>query len=172
MILTKSSSKLFFKLYIPLLGYANTYDGNTKKRSMDTARRKLFENKEIIEAYVRNNPDKLSKENLEVISGWKKFVRSDFILIAASKKVSYLLDIRSKQPKCFAILGLTDPPETIAQCGLGTFFQQVVLLPFKGEIIWDGLTFQPPLVIGKNILWDAKETYKKIKREGGIIHEL
>ena len=42
MILPKKQADLFFKLYIPLLGYANGYDGLNKKRQLNEARDILY----------------------------------------------------------------------------------------------------------------------------------
>lgn len=172
MILSKEDSKLFFKLYIPLLGYANQYDGKSKKRQLIKVREILYNNPQIIKDFIFNNPEKFNKEEMEIINSWQKFVRGKFILIRSLKKYDVFLSLGEEKIKAYGFLGLNDEPIDIAECGIGTYFENIILLPWKDQIIWDGLVCQKSIILGKNYMRSFTDDYIKIKEEGKIIEKL
>jgi len=172
MILSKEDSKLFFKLYIPLLGYANQYDGKNKKRQLMEAREILYDNPQIIKDFISNNPKKFNKEEIDIINGWQKFIKGKFILIRSLKKYDIFLDTEKNKAKAYGVLGISDEPIDIAEYGIGTYFENVILLPWRDQTIWDGLVYQRPVILGKNYMWSFTEEYKKIKQAGEIIEKI
>ncbi len=173
MILSKEDSGLFFKLYIPLLGYANQYDGKNKKRQLMDAREILYNNPQIVKDFILNNPEKFNKEEIEIINSWQKFIRGKFILIRSLKKYDVFLSFgKEERVKAYGFLGLNDEPINIAEYGIGTYFENVVLLPWKDKIIWDGLVCQKSIIFGKNYMRSFTEEYKKIKQVGEITERI
>lgn len=79
MTLPKKEAKLFFELFIPLLGYANQYDGKGKRRQLDKARKILYDNPQIIKDFVVNNPENFNQEKIEIVSKWQNFIKGDFL---------------------------------------------------------------------------------------------
>lgn len=171
MLLPKSDRKLFFKLYIPLLGFANKYDGLNKKRDLTEAREILYSKKQIILDFVKRNPEKLKREDLKIISSWIKYVKGRFVAIGEEKDKTILLFLESKKPTCYGVLGLTEEIMNIMQYGIGTTFEGV-LLPWKDKIIWDGLCSIQPVILGRNYMRSFKEDYQFLKRQGKIISHL
>jgi hypothetical protein len=49
---------------------------------------------------------------------------------------------------------------------------QAVLLPWKGQIVCDGLIAPYTVILGGGIRRDAEESYRRAKAEGGIIINL
>ncbi|PIU10751.1 hypothetical protein COT27_01475 [Candidatus Kuenenbacteria bacterium CG08_land_8_20_14_0_20_37_23] len=172
MVLPKKEARLFFKLYLPLLGYANLYNGKNKKRTLAEVRKLLYKNPRIFKGYISNNPNKLNKENLAIIENWQRFIKGDFILIKSFAKYSILLKIDNNMSKVYGVLGLTDSPLDLAVNGIGTYFKDVVLLPWKNQIIWDGLFCLQPIIIGRNYIKSFINTYKEIKKKGEIIDSI
>lgn len=172
MTLPQKQAKLFFKLYIPLLGYANQYDGRVKRRPMDKVREMLYNKPKIIKDFVANNPEKFDKEEIEIVNGWQKFIKGDFILIRSLKKYDVFLSLGKDNAKAYGVLGLTDSPIDLACYGIGTYFEKVILLPWNNKIIWDGLVYQKPIIIGKNYMYSFAEEYKKLKQKNEIAETL
>ena len=172
MILPKEEAKLFFKLYIPLLGYANQYDGQNKKRPLIEAREILYDNPRIIKDFMNSNPEGLDKKEIKIINNWQKFVGGDFILIRSLRKYDVFLSLGKSKVKAYGVLGISDSPIDLAMYGVGTCFEKVTLLPWKNDIIWDGLMYQRPIIIGKNYMRSFAEEYKEIKQRGEITETL
>lgn len=172
MILPKKEVDLFFETFIPLLGYANQYDGQRKQRPLNEARDILYGNPQIFADFLKDNPEKFDQENLDIISGWQRFIKGDFILIKTYKKYGVLLSLGKGQAKAYGVLGLTDSLIDIAEYGLGTYFGNVVLLPWKDQIIWDGLCEIKQVILGHNYMRSFTAVYKKIKQAGEIIEKI
>lgn len=169
MILLEKEAKLFFKLYIPLLGYANKYANNNKKRPMMEARWILYDNPQIIKKFILENPEKFSDEEIKIINGWQKFIKGNFVLISSLKKYDVFLTLDKKEVLVYGVVGLIDSPIDLAIYGIGTYFENVVLLPWKDKIIWDGLVYQKPVILGKNYLKSFTEDYKRMRQKNKII---
>ena len=172
MILPKEKSKLFFKLYIPIFGYANSYDGLNKKRQLNEARDILYKNADIISDFTGTNPEKFKKDEIEIINGWKKFIQGDFVLIRSLKNYDVFLRMGKGKTEVYGVLGLNDSPIDLAMYGIGTYFENVVLLPWHNKIIWDGLMYQKPIIVGKNYMHSFTEEYKNAKQAGKIIETI
>ncbi len=171
MLLPAADRKLFFKLYIPLLGFANHFDGSNKKRRMDKVRKILFSDPVIIEEFVKKNPEKLNREKLEIVSGWTKFVKGTFIAIGDEKIGTDLMFVGAKKPTIYRTLGLTEEIMTFMEYGIGTMFD-TVLLPWKGKIIWDGFCEAKRVILGRNYMRSFTEDYNDLKKSGKIITSL
>lgn len=172
MILPKEESALFFELYLSLLGYANGYDGKKKKRPLDAAREILYSNPRIVGDFLERNPKKFNQEKLDIVSGWQRFVRGDFIFIKSLKEYGALLTVGNDAAKIYGVVGLTNAVIDFAEYGVGTYFEKVALLPWKGRIIWDGMFYLKPLIIGRNYLRSFTEEYKRIKQTEGITESI
>src|SRR3989339_893504 len=168
MLLSKLDCMLFFELFIPLLGYANAFDGMNKRRPIDQARNILFADPCILAEYVTKNPHKLISEHLKIVSGWQNCIRGSFVLLKELKLSTIFLQLaRKKNPVAYEVVGLNDPPVDLAE-GLGRIVNQVTLLPFKNVIIWDGLFSAGPFC-GSNYMRGFNEEYQNLKKEGRVV---
>ncbi|MCI5165279.1 MAG: hypothetical protein D3903_04130 [Candidatus Electrothrix sp. GM3_4] len=40
----------------------------------------LYEHPELIDAFIKKNPEGLSKEELSIVAGWKNFIKGSFVI--------------------------------------------------------------------------------------------
>lgn len=173
MILTKSESDLFFKLYKTLLAYENKGDLSkpTKIDDYIIARNYLFDHLEIFDRFIKNNPAKFSKNELDIISNWKnKYIKGDFVFFRQQKLQAIFIENIGDKDLAYKVLGLTDSPKDMVGIE-GAFLRDIVLLPFGNKIIWDGLFYMGP-ILGTNYLRSYNELYKELKSDNKIISEL
>lgn len=177
MKLSKQDADLFFKLMWSLQNYINlkleilpditNVDEYQKLSSAEklTVREKLYENIELIDSYLEENPQNLPGEELEIIRGWKKFQRGDFFIERLLKKHAIFIG----GDKVYAVLALYDTFEDVLPYLSLPYYAKAVLLPFKGKIIYDGLLQGYTVSFGSGIKYDLKETYMSAKQNRRII---
>jgi hypothetical protein len=177
MQLSTQDAELFFKLMWQLQTYVNlkleilpgiaTVEEYQMLSTSEifTVRDKLYENIELIDSYLVENPQDLSKEELEIVKGWKKFQRGDFIIERLLKK--YAVFIEGK--KVYGVLSLHETFDEVLPDLRLPYYAEAVLLPFKGKIIYDGLLNSYAISFGGGIKSDLKETYMAAKQNGMII---
>jgi len=178
MKLPEKDVKVFYKLHHLLLRYTNkkynlvTIPENFFQISLEDLRdlrNKLYDNPQLIDEYVEKNPDMLPGNELKIIESWHDFVRGDFVVIKYLKKYAIFLEL-GDTPKAYGVLALLSPFEEIL--GTPPAMVKVVLLPFKGKIIYDGI-FQPySIIFGKNYRKRINQAYQGAKFNSGIIESL
>jgi hypothetical protein len=185
MKLSPADVMLFYKLMWPLQFYVNRklnilpdvdsvevyvkdYDFEAKL----PVRNALYEKAELIEAFVDENPAQLSDEELTIVGSWKNFVAGDFYIERFLKQGAIFIS-RGEPSRVYLVLGLTDSLEEKFQ-----YYQRppilvkTVLLPFKGQIIYDGLFQTYSIFFGGGIKGDLKEIYMAAKQNQRIIATL
>jgi hypothetical protein len=138
MTLDLADGTLFFELMWKLQYYVNQKSGFHKSISSAEAyanlptekklkaRDALWENTELIEAYVQENPDALPPEQLEVIQKWKGFIKGSFFILRRLKEGSIFI---GKDDKVYAVHGIQDPlEEVIPSYALPQMVEAVLLL--------------------------------------------
>ena len=184
MQLSQDDINLFYKLHPALLFYVNEKLSILSDRVQTPnelmqlgidktaeVREKLWENTGIIDEFVAENPFGFSKEELAIISNWKKhYIRKWFFLIKYLKKYAIFLD--SKEPaQAYGVKALVSPFENV----IGDYLPimvDAVLLPFKEWIIYDGFLFSKSISFGAGIRSDLNEEFKIAKAQFGIIESL
>jgi len=126
-------------------------------------RNALYEHSEIIDEYVRENPQGCSDDELEVVREWKKFARGDFFIERLLKRYAVFIG----GGKVYGVLALQEAFEEIVP--YVPFYVRAVLLPFRGRIVYDGLLEGYSVYLGGSIKRDLKETYMAAKQQGRII---
>ncbi|MGQ9625243.1 MAG: hypothetical protein ACUVXA_19255 [Candidatus Jordarchaeum sp.] len=114
----KEDVELFYKLYHPLLIYINKkYNVASGVDSPDdfkdleeiyAFREKLYEHPELIDSFIRENPHKFSPDELEIIRGWKNFVKGKLIVFRYLEKYTIFLNT-DEPPKAYGVLALNSP---------------------------------------------------------------
>lgn len=132
------------------------------------AREALYDNIDLIDDYVQENPDGFKAEELEIVRGWKRLIRGEFFIERLLKK--YAIFIGSGV--VYGVLGLYDSFEEVLPYGVLPLYTRAVLLPFKGKIIYDGLLEGYNVYFGGGIKADLRETYMAAKQKGIIIESL
>ena len=176
---------LYYKLMWPLQFYVNqklnifpdvasveAYVKDYEYEDKLPVRDALYEHIELIDAFVDENPAHLTEAELAIVQSWKNFVAGDFHIERFLKKGAIL--IRSNDPpQVYLVLGLMDSLEEM----LGYYYRppimiKTVLLPFRGQIIYDGLIQTYNIFFGGGIKGRLKETYMAAKQNQRIIETL
>ncbi len=184
MQVTVEEGKLFYKLFAALLGYVNQKLGvllvqfsepseymSLPPQTRGEVRDALYIHRELIDQFVAENPVGLSPEELEIVASWKDALVGRFYILRYLKKYTIFLSATDKPYKAYGVLGLADPIEEVVGPGLPVL-ANVVLLPFKGQIIYDGLIAPYSITFGGGVRRNLNEDYNRAKEEFGIITSL
>ena len=179
MKLSKQDADLYFELMWSLQFYVNrklrllpdvstvaAYRGLSQDDKM-TVRAALYENPALIQEYVSENPDQFSDEKLTIVSKWKGFVQGEFYIERYLKKYTVFIG----GDTVYGVLGLYEGLEEIIHKSYLPMYVQAVLLPFNGQVVYDGLFHSYPVFFGGGIKAELKETYLRAKQRGEICHQ-
>ncbi|MBI3800884.1 MAG: hypothetical protein HY268_28405 [Deltaproteobacteria bacterium] len=179
MLLPSEDAALFLRLYPALLGFVAGRLGGIEgihdlasfhtcaREAKAKVRDQLYENLHLLDAYVSENPDGWSDAELELIAAWHRVRRGTFIALRDLKKFTLLLD-EHEPPRVYGVLGLTTELADMMPFPLPVMLQ-AVLLPWKGQIVCDGLIVPYNVILGGGIRRNAEESYRQAKIESGII---
>lgn len=181
MQLSPEDASLFFKLMPALQTFANQQlrivDGLRDIRDYRTIsdqerielRNAVYdENPKVIEDFVRENPFLFSQEELEIVSGWINYVNDSFFIAQLTKKHAIFV----QDEDVFAVLALAQPLQDILRGAPIPVYVKTVLLPFKGQIIYDGLLEGHSIFFGPGISTSIKNRVRIAKQRGEIIESL
>ena len=106
----------------------------------------LWRHIEVIDEYVRVNPHRLRKADLDAVAAWRDVVAGKFTLVRFERGCAILMN----EAGLFAVAGLDDEPQNrMSYC---PDMVLAALLPFEGIIISDGL------MLGDGIPFNDQET--------------
>ncbi len=180
MTLALSDGKLYFELMWKLQYYVNQKRGLHKNISSveeyaklpseekRKERDELWNDPKLIESYVQENPDALPSAELEIIRKWKGFVKGSFFIFRHLKKGSIFI----QEDQVYLVHGLLDPLDDLVPSYALPQMVETVLLPFKGQIIYDGLLSGYRIQFGGGIRSNLNHTYTVAKHKGRIITTL
>jgi len=183
MYLSAEDAALFYKLMFALQFYVSqelalqptvkSQDAYVKleQQAKLAVRDALYEHPELIDAFVNENPPKLSDAELAIVASWKGFVAGDFFIERYLKK--YSIWIGSGSPaNVYGVLGITHSIEDVIHRSYLPIRVKSVLLPFKGQIIYDGLLSPYNILFGSGIKSSLREEYMAAKQNERIIESL
>jgi hypothetical protein len=180
MQLSEEDADLFFNLMWSLQLYVNqdhqiypqvsTFDAYTGMSTQDKkpVRDALYADIDIIDAFIADNPQNIPDDKLEIVAGWKQFIEGKFFIERLLKR--YAVFIRDGQ--VYGVLGLFDPIEEVIAPHKPPLYVKTVLLPFKGQIIYDGLIASYGISFGGGVKRELKETYMTAKQNRRILTTL
>lgn len=179
MKLPKKDLELFYRLHPSLLLYTNqrlkkVSDVSTLEDFLELSieekvkiRNGLCNHLELLDSFIVENPFNFSPEELEIVAGWKHLVRGTFYLLHYLKKYAVLLEDK-REPRVYGVVALTNTFEEILGPRLPIMLE-TVLLPFKGQITYDGFMNLYSISFGKGIRTDLEDAYQESKSKFGII---
>jgi hypothetical protein len=181
MTLPLSDGKLFFELMWKLQYYVNRklgvhkdvssieeYAALPSKKKLK-ARDELWKNPKLIESYAQENPDALPADQLEVIQKWTGFIKGSFFIFRHLKTGSIFI---SRGDSVYSVQGLLDEIENLIPSHALPQMVEAVLLPFKGQIIYDGLLMGHNIQFGGGIRSNLNHEYTVAKQKDRIIRTL
>ena len=178
MLLPPEEAELFFRLYPTLIGFAAGRLGGVEgivdfesfrkasRPSKAKARDCLLDRPALIDEFVHDNPAEFREQDLSIVQSWQHFVRGDFVIERELKKHTVFLNTE-QPPRAYGVLGLTTEIADMPDLPL-PLFARAVLLPWKGQIICDGLITFQNVLLGSNIRRTLKGDYLAAKAVGII----
>lgn len=144
--LSKSDSKLFYKIYFGLLEFTNKkYEIRNMKiynhhginpYELKDIIDKFWENKEaIVLEFCLANPYKFTKEELEITSEFKKGIRSMFIIAKYDLEYTAFME----RDKVYMVKGLNDNIDNIISYKDLPYVAVTSIIPFKNVLTYDGM---------------------------------
>lgn len=144
--LSKSDSKLFYKIYFGLLEFTNKkYEIRNMKiynhhginpYELKDIIDKFWENKEaIVLEFCLANPYKFTKEELEITSEFKKGIRSMFIIAKYDLEYTAFME----RDKVYMVKGLNDNIDNIISYKDLPYAAVTSIIPFKNVLTYDGM---------------------------------
>ncbi|MCX6703137.1 MAG: hypothetical protein NTV02_00390 [Candidatus Zambryskibacteria bacterium] len=177
--LTKKDIDLFYKLHPSLMMYAGEKLGmknipknwkTFRKLSLDIVnefRTRLYENTDIFDQFIKENPHNFSDKELEIVREWKHFLKGKFFLMEYTDTQGMFLD-SNNPPRAHAVSSLKSSFEDMFCLMPLPIYMEAVFLPFKGQIIYDGILQVNNIIFGRHMTRNFKEDYKKAKKKGII----
>ncbi len=181
MLLPPEEAALFLSLYPHLIGFAAGRLGGVEGivdfpsfraapwTAKGQARDRLLDNVALIDAFIEENPAEFRETDLAHVALWRHFVRGDFVI--ERDLAPYTVFLTRKEPvRAYGVLGLTDEFVDMLPYPL-PMMVDAVLLPWKGQIVCDGLIGTYNVILGPGIRAGLKDAYRRAKT-GGIITSL
>lgn len=128
----------------------------------------IYDDPQLIDAYISTNPDRLNNEHLSIIDSWRFIVRGEFYIERYLKDYAIFLH----NGKGYAVRSLFDHFDEFFPKAALPMRVSTVLLPFKGGIIYDGQMQAYNIHFGGGIKRNLKDEYMAAKRNGEIIYSL
>jgi hypothetical protein len=179
MLISPDDAKRFHHIYPQLLRFTveKLADSKTKARLLGElipgrvkaeagaeARNLLFDNPNLLQEFVRENPGDLEPRDLAMVRSWRNFRKGQFIVERALKK--HAVFIGSKPSAAYGVLGLVSEIDEILGYRPLPTMVETVLLPWHAAIIHDGFIAAFAVSFGPGIRRSLKEDYARLKAKG------
>lgn len=179
MVIEKKQGDLFYKLWLPLLSYANNKyrivndfaaDRPAKGISPEKAAKvadKIWNDVSIIDEYIEIFFDEMSKEDILIVSEWKKAIRGTFVVDRHLKSGSILVSLDNNR-NVYLVKGIySDWREMLGALPMPQIVE-ATLIPFQGNIITDGIVRPYGICMGKSLADEIKNIYLEAKANNKI----
>jgi len=177
MKLSSQEADLFFELMWALLVFVNQKLGilppvklkeyiSCPMEEKMKVREALYKNRQLIDLFVKENSNKLSKDKLLIASTWKDYVAGSFYIERFLKKHAIFI---SNENLVYGVCALHQRFDEMIHPSRLPLFVQAVLLPFSGRIVYDGLFQTYNIHCGTGTRGHLKEIYMIAKQNNRII---
>lgn len=184
MTLSPEDAELFFALWFPLLDYVNTQEqvnpqlkkvernapGMTLQVLNDIAAA-LWNKIELLDSYLDSHAE-LPEEHRRILSGFRRFVRGNFLIERHLKKGSVFISYNKNNENVYSVIGIHSPLDELFPSYVLPQMIETSLLPWRDKIITDGLISGFRVSFGPGARSSFKEQYLEAKRAGNIITSL
>jgi hypothetical protein len=128
----------------------------------------LWKQPELIDAYAQANPERLPAEELAIVSQWQHFIKGSFTIFRYLKGHAIFMG----DTQIYAVKALFDPFDDVIPDYALPVRVDTVLLPFKGQIVYDGVVNIYAIAFGGGIREELRQVYMSAKEAGRIISSL
>lgn len=132
-------------------------------------RNTLWENPNLIGTYVAENPQQFPEEELAIVQKWERHIAGTFQIFRHLKKHSIFI---GENNQVYGVLGLHDSLEDALYGRTLPLMVNTVLLPFKGQIVYDGILNSYNVYFGSGIRSELNDIYMTAKQNKRIITTL
>lgn len=131
-------------------------------------REALYNDKDMLEDFLRENPFGLPSEYMEIADGFRHRLSGRFVVMKLLKGHAIFLDDKY----AYGVLALSTPLETVMGYAPLPCMVETVLLPFKGKIIYDGFMIPYNVHFGGGYRSSFNDQLKEAKAKYGIVMSL
>ena len=176
MLLSQEDAAQFFRLMWGLYNYVNrqqhllpnvnsceVYARLDSQKKM-IVRDALWNHPDFIDAYLQANPDKRSDEELTIIGKWKGHIAGKFYVFRYLKDYTIFMN----DSHVYGVKGLYEPFELVLEGRPLPILVEAVLLPYKGQIVFDGICVSYDIHFGSGARKNLTEEYLAAKQKGRI----
>jgi len=128
---------------------------------------------EVIEDFVRDNPAGFSEEQLEMVESWLDYEAGQFVLVEHLEDGTVFLD--PEEPRAYKVTSVYESyAPGLPEEALPVSVMSVVLLPYEGRIVTNGLELLDPLAgMAMQMIHDDPEVlYEEAKHRSGVAETL
>jgi hypothetical protein len=187
MNLSQQQCERFYRIWFALLHYVNKqrhiapdFPDAPGQANIDPAdavkiRDALWAEDALRENFIATNPVGLSQEDLALVASWQYRVAGKFFIMRHLKKYTVFLSEANEQAPAHAygVLGLISPLEdVVGPSSILPVYAEAVLLPFEGQITYDGLPTLYRISFGSGFRASLNEAYRNAQEREGIITTL
>lgn len=159
--LCKSAADLYYKLYFALLDYTNKKQGICpklkkiyKQEGLDINELMpindyLWEHKEIIDEFIKQNDCNFNEEEIEIIEGFKSAVTSEHFVVVGFEK-EYTKILSPDEGKLYMVKGIRTDLDKIMNPKTLPKVISTTLLMFKENIVFNSFLSSMDVVFGND----------------------
>ena len=129
----------------------------------------LSNNRDFVSLFMNKHKSELTNEELKTYKAWSHFLHVE-CLIMQTHNNAQVFAWDTKAHKIYLVYGLYDPLASIIP--KFPFLGDMILFPFKGRIIFDGLLMGQDVDYGNNTLRMMVDEYTEDIQSNGIILEI
>lgn len=130
----------------------------------------LLKHMDLIPAFVDANPAHLARGELDIVASWRHLVHGRFYIFR--ELTNYTVFLSAETPSvAYGVLALSQPFDELVGPHLPAMVQ-ATLLPFKDQIVYDGLLSTFNIFFGPGIRRSLNEDFKEAKARRGIVTSL
>jgi hypothetical protein len=182
LLLSPEDAELFFKLHRSLMHYVNqrldVVQGVScpeefaalSPETRANVRNAFLNDVGLVKSFADENPAGLSDDELEIILSWRHYVTGRFFVFRQLKK--YMVFLSTDNPAiAYGVVALTEPFEDL----VGPYvpvMAETVLIPFRDQIIYDGLVSRYNISFGGGVKRGMNDSYRQAKDRLGIVTSL
>lgn len=182
MLLAPEDAKRFFKLHRALMWFVNQKLGilpdvanpdefsSLPLEDILKVRDAFLDEMDFIESFVNENPADLNEEEIEIVLSWHHSISGRFYLFRQLKNYMVFLST-DDPPTAYGVVAMTETFEEMLGPSLPRLVE-TVLMPFKGQIVYDGLLRSYNIFFGGGIKRNLNNDYREAKERLGIVTSL
>lgn len=183
MKLSPSDVNIFYEIQTSLYSFVNQqrqlfpeletreeFTGLAELEQIDALRQALYADLGLLDEFVVANPHHLPLDYLGIARSWHHLEAGKFFIFRYLKKYTVFLD--DKEPaKAYGVLGLCSDFDEILLMP-PPILVEAVLLPFRDQIVFDGILKPYRIIFGGGMRSSLNEAYRQAKERFDIITSL